>query len=51
MTIRRIAGGKFRVYARKSGRNMGTYRSRAGALERERQIEYFKRHHARRRRG
>ena len=39
--IKQIGKEKFRVYSEK-GRNMGTYKTRAGAKKRLREIEYFK---------
>jgi hypothetical protein len=44
MTIRKIGNRKYRVYSRKTGRNLGTSRSRKGARRRERQVQYFKHH-------
>lgn len=41
MTIRKIGKQRFRVVSRK-GKNLGTYRSRAAAQKRLRQVEYFK---------
>ncbi len=35
-------GNKFRLVSRASGKNLGTYGSRAGAEKREREVEYFK---------
>ena len=35
-------GNKYRLVSKKSGKNLGTYPSRAGALNREKQVEYFK---------
>jgi len=35
-------GGKYCVHSRKSGRNLGCSRTKAGARKRERQIQYFK---------
>lgn len=41
MTIKRVRGG-YRVFGKKSGRSLTkTYKSRASALHRERQIQYF----------
>jgi len=40
MTIRRVKGG-FRLVSKK-GRNLGTFRSRAAAQRRERQVNFFK---------
>jgi hypothetical protein len=48
--IRRIAGGKWRLYSRKKNpktgkrRNLGTLASKAAALKHEREVQYFKRH-------
>jgi hypothetical protein len=48
--IRKIAGGKFRLYSRKKNpktgkrRNLGTFSSRAAAEKHERAVQYFKRH-------
>ena len=35
-------GSQYRLVSKKSGKNLGTYPTRAGALNRERQVEYFK---------
>ena len=35
-------GNKFRLVSKKTGRNLGTYPTRAGAEKRERQVQYFK---------
>lgn len=40
MVIRKIKGG-YRLYSKK-GKNLGTYKSKAGAKKRERQVQYFK---------
>lgn len=45
--IRKIGRGKYRLYSRAKGpggkrRNLGTYRTKAGAKRRERQVNYFK---------
>jgi len=40
-------GGKYCLISKKTGRNLGCYRTRAGAERRERQVQYFK--HNRRR--
>jgi hypothetical protein len=40
MTIRKVKGG-YRLLSR-SGRNLGTSKTKAGAVKRERQVEYFK---------
>jgi hypothetical protein len=48
--IRKIAGGKWRLYSRKKNpktgkrRNLGTFESKKAALQHEREIQYFKRH-------
>jgi len=39
--IRKVKGG-YRLISKKTGRNLGTYPTRAGAVERERQVQYFK---------
>ena len=47
--IRKIAGGKYRLYSRKLDprtrrrRNLGTFSSLAAAKEHERAVQYFKR--------
>lgn len=47
--IRKLKSGEFRLYSRgpdpKTGkrRNLGTFKSRAGAEKHERAIQYFKR--------
>lgn len=43
MTIRRIAAGKYRLVSKRTGKNLGTYRSRKAAVRRERQVQFFKR--------
>lgn len=40
MTIRKTKGG-YRLVSR-TGKNLGTYATRAGAEKREKQVEYFK---------
>lgn len=40
-TIRKV-GNKYRLVSKKSGRNLGTYNTRAEAKKRERQVQYFK---------
>lgn len=47
--IRKISGGKFRLYSRKKSsagkrRNLGTFDSREAAEKYERAAHYFKRH-------
>jgi hypothetical protein len=48
--IRKLAGGKYRLYSRKKDpktgkrRNLGTFSSRAAAQKHERAVQYFKRH-------
>jgi hypothetical protein len=39
--IRKAKGG-YRLVSKKTGRNLGTYPTRAGAVKRERQVQYFK---------
>jgi hypothetical protein len=39
--IRKVKGG-YRLVSKKTGRNLGTYPTRAGAEKRERQVQYFK---------
>lgn len=39
--IRKVKGG-YRLVSRKTGRNLGTAKTKAGILKRERQIQYFK---------
>ena len=47
--IRKLAGGGYRLYSRKKDaktgkrRNLGTFRTRAAAVKRERQVQFFKR--------
>lgn len=41
MTIKKI-GDKFRLVSKKTGKNLGTYDTKAGAEKRERQVQYFK---------
>lgn len=41
MTIRKMAGGKYRVLSKKKHKNMGTYDSKAAALAREHQLKRF----------
>jgi hypothetical protein len=40
VTIRKVKGG-FRLVSRK-GKNLGTYRTRTGAVKREKQVQMFK---------
>ena len=48
--IRKLVGGKYRLYSRKKNpktgkrRNLGTFNSKKAALQHERDIQYFKRH-------
>jgi 4a-hydroxytetrahydrobiopterin dehydratase len=39
--IRKVKGG-YRLVSKKTGRNLGTYPTRAEAIEREKQVQYFK---------
>ncbi len=41
MTIKKVAEG-YRLESRKTGKNLGTYKTKAEAEERERQVQYFK---------
>lgn len=41
MTIRKVKSG-YRLVSHK-GKNLGTFKSRKGAVKRERQVNYFKR--------
>lgn len=41
--IRRV-GKNYNIYSEKSGRRLGSYRSKAAAVKRLREIEYWKRH-------
>ena len=38
-------GAQFELKSAKSGKNLGTYKSKAGAVKREREVEYFKHLH------
>jgi hypothetical protein len=40
-TIVKVAGG-YELRSKKTGRNLGRYPSKAGAMKRERQVQYFK---------
>jgi hypothetical protein len=48
--IRKLSTGEYRLYSRKVNpqtkrrRNLGTFKTRAAALQHEREIQYFKRH-------
>jgi hypothetical protein len=48
--IRKISSGEYRLYSRKVDpqtkrrRNLGTFKTRAAALQHEREVQYFKRH-------
>jgi hypothetical protein len=48
--IRKLVGGKYRLYSRKLNpktghrRNLGTFSSREAAEKHERDVQYFKRH-------
>jgi hypothetical protein len=42
--IRKLAGqNKWRLYSLKTGKNLGTYNTKAGAVNREKQVNFFKR--------
>jgi hypothetical protein len=48
--IRKLASGEYRLYSRKKNpktgkrRNLGTFKTRAGAEKHEREVQWFKRH-------
>ena len=47
--IRKLKGGKYRLYSRKTGahghrKNLGTFGSRRAAEKHEREVQFFKRH-------
>ena len=48
--IRKLSSGEYRLYSRKKDprtgkrRNLGTFRSLAGAKRHERAVQYFKQH-------
>lgn len=48
--IRKLASGEYRLYSRKldpktrKRRNLGTFKSLAGARKHEREVQYFKKH-------
>jgi hypothetical protein len=48
--IRKLAGGKYRLYSRRKNprtgkrRNLGTFSSKKAAQQHEREVQYFKRH-------
>jgi hypothetical protein len=48
--IRKLPSGQYRLYSRKKNpktgkrRNLGTFGSRAKAVQHERAVQYFKRH-------
>jgi len=48
--IRKLKGGKYRLYSRKRNpktgrrRNLGTFATRAAAQKHERAVQFFKRH-------
>ncbi len=48
--IRKLKGGRWRLYSRKKNprtgkrRNLGTFSSKAAAEKHERAVQYFKRH-------
>jgi hypothetical protein len=50
MMIRKLKGGKYRLYSRKLNpktgrrRNLGTFTTRGAAEKHERAVQYFKRH-------
>jgi hypothetical protein len=48
--IRKLKGGKWRLYSRKVNpktgrrRNLGTFATKKAAVQHEREVQYFKRH-------
>jgi hypothetical protein len=36
-------GNKYRLVSKSTGKNLGTYDSKEGAMKRERQVQFFKR--------
>ena len=48
--IRKLAGGRWRLYSRKKNprtgkrRNLGTFSTKTAAQKHEREVQYFKRH-------
>ena len=50
--IRKLKSGKYRLYSRsidphtRKRRNLGTFDTREAAMQHEREVQYFKRHHA-----
>ena len=48
--IRKLKDGRYRLYSRKIDpktgrrRNLGTFRSREGAMKHQRAVQFFKRH-------
>jgi len=48
--IRKLKSGQWRLYSRKKNpktgkrRNLGTFDSKAAAVQHEREVQYFKRH-------
>jgi hypothetical protein len=48
--IRKLNSGEYRLYSRKINpqtkrrRHLGTFKTRAAALQHEREVQYFKRH-------
>lgn len=41
MTIKKTSSG-YKLISKSTGRNLGTAKTKAGILKRERQVEYFK---------
>ena len=41
-SIVKLGNNKFRLVSKKTGKNLGTYPSRASAVKREKQVQYFK---------
>jgi hypothetical protein len=40
--IRKIGPNKYRIFSRKTGKNLGTFDSKVLALKHEKEINYFK---------
>lgn len=43
MTIKKVKGG-YKLVSKTTGRNLGTAKTKAGIIKRERQVQYFKTH-------
>lgn len=42
MVIKKLSNGNFGLFSLKTGKKIGEYKSKEGAIIRERQINYFK---------